>query len=117
MFCVLMYIDESSTCASVDLDLMVTMRTALELVVVLCVRLHSFYGILSNTVRRLGNCTFTNILLVTLGGSCHIGGALAVAPIWRVAPVTMMLKKVIRWQALIPWCLRCSGAVPWAADC
>ena len=53
-------------------------------------RLHSVYSILGNTVRLVNNCTFSNSLLVTLGGTCHIGGAVAVAPNCRVAPVMVM---------------------------
>ena len=63
---------------------------AFELAVVLRMRLHSFSSILGNTVRRVNICTFTNSVLVTLGGISHSRGAVAVATNWRVPPVIVM---------------------------
>ena len=63
---------------------------ALKFVVMLHVRLHSFFGILGNSV------------LVTLGGACHSRGAVAVAPIWRVALDMMMSKMLTMASAVTP---------------
>ena len=66
-----MYIVESLPRPSLDLELGLIMKASL----------YSIYGTLGNTVRHVRDCTFTNSVLVTLGG--RGGGAVAVVHILR----------------------------------
>ena len=88
-----MYIDESVLRDSVDLKLVVEVRASL----------HWIFSILGNTDRRVESCTFTNSVLVTLGGwSCHSGGAVAVVPILRAAPFIIMSKRYYDGERCYP---------------